>query len=214
MAQMPPLQYGSRSPDGQWWWDGAAWQPVPPVAPPGSPAAAPGGTALPPPPAYAPPGYAPPVAYGQRIPGNQRSIGLCILLEIVTIGIYGYVWVYRTQNEVKRYSGIGVGAVLGLVIFLVISPVTFFIVPSEVRQMHEQAGRPSPVRGILGLWILLPLIGPIIWFVKVQGALNHFWASLGAPASGQTVATAGAPPTLPPPPGPPPGVAPPPPPSA
>jgi hypothetical protein len=26
-----PRAYGLRSPDGQWWWDGGQWQPVPPA---------------------------------------------------------------------------------------------------------------------------------------------------------------------------------------
>ena len=69
-------------------------------------------------------------------------------------------------------------------VYLVISPVTYFIVPSEVRYMYEDLdGGTSPVRGITGLWILLPLLGSIIWFVKVQGALNRYWQSKGvAPA--------------------------------
>src|SRR5262249_52697774 len=81
------------------------------------------------------------------------------------------------------YSNNGVGGVLGLVIYILISPVTYFIVPSEVRYMYEDLdGQKSPVRGIYGLWFLLPLIGSIIWFVQVQGALNRYWESKGAPA--------------------------------
>ena len=185
MAQMPPLQYGSRSPDGQYWWDGSAWQPVPAGAQvaPTYPAA-----------------YAPAVSGARGVPGQQRSIGTSILLAIITIGIYTYVWVYKTQNEIKRYSGIGVGGVLGLVIYFVLSPATFFVVPSEVRQMYEANGRQSPVRGTTGFWVLLPLIGPIVWFVKVQGALNNFWASVGAPGAGMAAPAApSTPPSAPPP---------------
>ena len=69
--------------------------------------------------------------------GETRSIGLSILWFILTLGIYGIYWVYKTQEEVKRYSGHGIGGVLGLVIYIVISPVTFFVVPSEVRYMYE-----------------------------------------------------------------------------
>jgi hypothetical protein len=113
-------------------------------------------------------------------PGETRSIGLSILLAIVTLGIYAIYWTYKTQEEIKRYSGNGVGGVLGLVIYILISPVTFFIVPSEVRYMYEDLdGQTSPVRGITGLWILLPLAGPIVWFVMVQGALNRYWQSKG-----------------------------------
>ena len=113
--------------------------------------------------------------------GETRSIGLSILWAILTLGIYTFVWTYKTQEEIKRYSGNGVGGVIGLVIYILISPVTFFIVASEVRYMYEDLdGQKSPVRGIYGLWFLLPLIGHIIWFVQVQGALNRYWESKGA----------------------------------
>ena len=122
-------------------------------------------------------------AQQQRGPvGNTRSIGLSILWFVLTLSIYGIVWTYKTQEEVKRHSGNGIGGVLGLVIYILISPVTFFIVPSEVRYMYEDLdGQKSPVRGVTGLWFLLPLIGSIVWFVKVQGALNRYWESKGAP---------------------------------
>ena len=76
-------------------------------------------------------------AHRERGPvGNTRSIGLSILWAVLTLGIYTIIWTYKTQEEVKRYSGNGVGGVLGLVIYIVISPVTFFIVPSEIRYMY------------------------------------------------------------------------------
>jgi Domain of unknown function (DUF4234) len=121
-------------------------------------------------------------AVAERGPvGNTRSIGLSILWTILTLGIYTLVWTYRTQDEIKRYSGNGVGGVLGLVIVILISPITYFIVPSEVRYMYEDLdGGESPVRGWTGLWLLLPIVGMFVWFFKVQGALNRYWESKGA----------------------------------
>jgi hypothetical protein len=114
--------------------------------------------------------------------GNTRSIGLSILWAVLTLGIYTFIWTYKTHDEIKRYSGNGVGGVVGLVIYIVISPVTFFVVPSEVRYMYEDLdGGHSPVSAIYGLWFLLPLIGPLIWFIQVQGALNRYWEGKGAP---------------------------------
>lgn len=168
MAQMPP-GYGTRSPDGRWWWDGRAWQPVP-VPPPGVPGGTPRWVASP---AYG--------ATGQ--PGEVRSIGLSILLAIVTLGIYTYVWVYKTHAEIKRFSGVGVGGGLGLLLYIVLHPVTWFLVPSEVREMYDMRGMHSPVRGVTGLWILLPVVGAFVWFVKVQGALNRFWIAV-TPSAG------------------------------
>jgi hypothetical protein len=114
--------------------------------------------------------------------GNTRSIPLSILWAVLTLGIYTFIWTYKTQEEIKRYSGNGIGGVLGLVIYILLAPVTFFVVPSEVRYMYENLdGERSPVSGIYGLWFLLPLIGGLIWFIQVQGALNRYWQGKGAP---------------------------------
>lgn len=113
--------------------------------------------------------------------GETRSVWLSILWFVLTLGIYSFYWVYKAHEEIKRYSGNGTGGVLGLVIWILIPFVTWFVVPSEVRYMYEDLdGGRSPVRGIWGLWLLLPIIGNFVWFIKVQGALNDYWISKGA----------------------------------
>jgi hypothetical protein len=113
--------------------------------------------------------------------GKPRGIGFAILITIVTLGIYSLYWVFKTEDEVKEHSGQGVGGVIGLVIWIVVSIVTWFLIPSEVGKMYKADGREAPFSGWLGLWFLLPLIGWIVWFVKVQGALNRYWESKAAP---------------------------------
>lgn len=125
----------------------------------------------------APTAYAVPGTPG--LPGKPRSIGVAILLAIVTLGIYAVVWVYKTHSEIKSASGLGVGGGLGLVIYLFANPVTYFLLPSEVGKMYNAAGRPNPVSGQTGFWLLLPGVGQLVWFIKVQGALNRFWTSRG-----------------------------------
>jgi hypothetical protein len=181
MAQQPP-PYGSRSSDGRWWWDGQVWQPVPPPPPAYSQAPLYGQAPMYGQPfTYGPPGYGQPGGAWLRgpvgPPGRQRSIGVSILLSIVTLGIYNYFWTFMTQDEIKRYSGLGVGGGIGLLIYFFVSPATWFLVPSELAQMYAMSGARSPVRGLTGFWILLPLAGPFVWFIKVQGALNAFWAT-------------------------------------
>ena len=118
---------------------------------------------------------------GNRGPlGQQRGIGFGILLFIVTLGIYSLYWVFKTQDEVKEHSGQGVGGVLGLVIFIVVSIVSWFLIPSEIGKMFKQDGRLAPFTGWTGLWLLLPIIGAFVWFIKIQGALNRYWESKGS----------------------------------
>lgn len=110
--------------------------------------------------------------------GQERRPLAVIFFSIITLGIYYLVWVYKSQEEIKEHSGQGIGGVLGLVVALVAGFVTPFVIPSEVRKMYERDGKVSPVSGWTGLWAtlgLLILIGPIVWLVKVQRALNRYW---------------------------------------
>jgi hypothetical protein len=121
--------------------------------------------------------------------GQPRGIGFAILMAIITFGIYSLYWVFKTQEEVKEHSGIGIGGVLGLVVYLVVSPVTWFLIPSDVGKLFKADGREAPFTGWTGLWLLLPIVGAFVWFIKVQGALNRYWESKSATATASAVAT-------------------------
>ena len=82
--------------------------------------------------------------------GQPRGIGFGILLFIITLGIYGLYWVYKTQEEMKQHTGDGLGGVLGLVVWILISPVSAFVIPSEVGNMYKRAGKEPPVSGWTG----------------------------------------------------------------
>lgn len=110
--------------------------------------------------------------------GNKRGIGFGILLFIITFGIYGLYWAYKTQEELKLRTGDGLGGVLGLVVWILIGAVSAFVIPSEIGKMEAKDGRTSSVTGWTGLWLFpfgIFLIPAIVWFVKVQGALNRSW---------------------------------------
>ncbi|MBN2621818.1 MAG: DUF4234 domain-containing protein [Acidimicrobiales bacterium] len=168
--------------------DDAPGPPSDPTPPEGAPPPPPQGDAPPPPAAgQQSGGYPPPAGYGQpggvvppEIGGVFYSTGLVILLTIVTCGVWGAVWSYRTGEDLKNYNREGLGGVVTLVVALLLSPVIMFTIPNEIEKMYQRDGRQSPVTTLWGLWFLLPLIGPIVWYVKVQQALNDFWLSKGA----------------------------------
>jgi hypothetical protein len=117
--------------------------------------------------------------------GNRRGVGFGILMFIVTLGFYSWYWAYKTQEEVKQHSGQGIGGVLGLVIWILLNPVSAFVIPSEIGTMYRTDGRESPVTGWTGLWLFpfgFLIVTAIVWFVKVQGALNDYWEAKGVPA--------------------------------
>jgi hypothetical protein len=118
--------------------------------------------------------------------GQPRGIGFAILLFIITLGIYGLYWVYKTQEEMKQHTGEGLGGVLGLVVWILVSAVSAFVIPSEVGKMYERAGKTPPVTGWTGLWLFpfgIFIIPAIVWFVKIQGSLNRYWEEAAGSAA-------------------------------
>ena len=121
--------------------------------------------------------------------GQPRGVAFVIIITIITVGIYSLYWVYKTCEEMKQHTGDGLGGVLSLVIWLVVSPVMAFVIPSEIATMYKKDGREPPVSGWTGLWLFpfgILLIPAIVWYVKVQRALNRYWESkapAGAPAA-------------------------------
>jgi hypothetical protein len=110
--------------------------------------------------------------------GKPRGIGFGILLYIVTIGFYSLYWVFKTEEEMKHHTGDGLGGVLGLVIWILLHPVMAFVIPSEIGKMYAKDGQQPPMTGWTGLWLFpgwVLIIPAIVWFVKVQGALNRYW---------------------------------------
>ncbi len=134
----------------------------------------------------APASYAAPAPYGAApmagAPGKIRGTGMCILLAFVTFGIYSWVWFYKTHDEMKRHSGTGIGGALALLLAAFVGVVMPFLTSSEVGGLYERAGQQKPVSGATGLWYfpgVFILVGPLVWFIKTNGALNAYWRSQG-----------------------------------
>lgn len=156
--------------------DHSAGQASAPTAPPAGPSH------------YAPAtaGYAPvprsAAAHGAPV-GKIRGTGVCILLMFVTFGIYSLVWYYQTHSEMKRHSGQGIDGGIALILAFFVGFVMPYITSSEVGNLYQQRGQAKPVSGATGLWYLpgmFLIVGPLVWFIKTNGALNSYWRSVGA----------------------------------
>jgi membrane-bound metal-dependent hydrolase YbcI (DUF457 family) len=137
---------------------------------------------MPPPPT---PAFAPSAAVavaGSGPVGKPRSIGLIILLTIVTLGIWTLIWSFQNGKELKNHAKTGVGGVGYLVITLLISPLTMFLMAGEVEQLYRREGKEPPITTIWGLWFLLPIVGLFIWYIRIQKSINEYWVAHGAPA--------------------------------
>lgn len=111
--------------------------------------------------------------------GVPRSIPKQVLLSVVTFGLYGVYWAYRSHEDVYLHSGSGINGLIGALIYVFVGVITLFLLPIEIKRMYEQDSRTSPVGPATAFWVLLFAIP---WYVKCQGALNQYWISKGAVA--------------------------------
>jgi Domain of unknown function (DUF1707)/Domain of unknown function (DUF4234) len=115
--------------------------------------------------------------------GQVRTTGLQMLLFVVTFGIWGYVYFFQTHDEMKRHTGDGIGGVLALLLAVLFWMASPFLLSHEVGRLYERRGQRKPVSALTGLWFfpgIFLLVGPVIWFVLTNRALNAHWRSLGA----------------------------------
>ncbi|WP_081788743.1 DUF4234 domain-containing protein [Candidatus Blastococcus massiliensis] len=164
-----------------------------PAPPPPSPDAGQGaeqpqpyGAPPPPPPGYGQAMPAPPAWSQYAAPsgalGKRRPTGMTILLFLITFGIWGLIYYFQTHEEMKRHTGEGLGGIVALVIAVVFGLVSPFLLSNEVGKLYERRGQAPPVSALTGLWVfpgIFILVGPFIWFVKTNNALNSYWESQG-----------------------------------
>ena len=97
--------------------------------------------------------------------GETRSVGLSVLWLILTLGIYGIYWVYKTQEEVKRDSGTASAASSAS---SSTSSSRQCSSSSSVRKAHMYKGLDggqSPVRGIRPCRSCSQSPGPVVYDV-------------------------------------------------
>ena len=119
-------------------------------------------------------------------------------LTIITLGIYGFYWFYKVNEEIKRYTGdetISPSRSLLAVIpgFLLIVPpfIAYYNTANHVMRLQERHGIASQISPVL-----VVILGLVIWIgmaAYVQEHLNRVWDAA-------TTQRAGAAPPPPPPP--------------
>ncbi len=105
--------------------------------------------------------------------GKVRNPVAVILLTLVTLGIYEIIFNYCTFEELKNWRG------MLYLLFQFLFPIPLialpWLIPAYVGRMYAEDQREKPIPGVTGFWTLLPIIGSIVWLVKVQNNLNRFW---------------------------------------
>jgi len=111
--------------------------------------------------------------------GEERGVGFAIVMTLVTLGIYGLYWLYKSFDEVKKHRGEGMSGIVGLLSCFIL--LGYFKLGQYIGRMYRAEGTENPpVSGPSGLWIFVPYVGTFIYIAKIQGALNSYWKAKGS----------------------------------
>ena len=118
-------------------------------------------------------------AIGERAYGiEQRNIVVCILLSIVTCGIYMYYWIYKISEELKQLSGDDSMPDGGIAILLTLVTCGIYLIywHYKMGQACDQAkGDPNGNSAIL--YMVLGLLGlGIVSYCLEQNTINELVA--------------------------------------
>ena len=101
---------------------------------------------------------------------KQRNIVVCILLSLVTCGIYGIYWMIVLNDETNALSG-RQGTSGGLVFLF--SLIWMYQMGNAVETLHDQHGEPRGSAPVV--YLLLSLFGlGIVAYALLQNELNKY----------------------------------------
>lgn len=109
---------------------------------------------------------------------QKRSVATCIILSIVTCGIYGLYWVYCLQEDIRTATGDaslpsgGMVILLSLVTCGIYSLYWMFITGQRIDDLRVQRGMAASNLGLI--YLLLSVFGfSIVSYALAQNELNN-----------------------------------------
>lgn len=108
---------------------------------------------------------------------KNRNIALCIILTLVTCGIYGLYWFVCLTEDTNTISGEqGTSGVVALILTIVTGSIYGFYwaykCGEKIDIAHQKNGEPSGNGGIL--YLILFFFGGIIAYALIQNEINKF----------------------------------------
>jgi hypothetical protein len=102
---------------------------------------------------------------------EKRNIGTCIVLSIVTCGIYAIFWAIKMLKEAVQVKDQNDDGTLEIVLGILLCPVGFFMAEKKLAEGCAARGIPHEDRSIL--YLVLGLIGlGIVDYAMMQSDLN------------------------------------------
>ncbi len=113
---------------------------------------------------------------------TNRNIGICILLSVITCGIYTYVWLYQLAEDLKKATGDANATSGGMVVLLSIVTCGIYLW-YWLYKAGEQVNAAKTTRGVATdsnlsiIYLVLGIFGfSLISLCLIQNELNKMTA--------------------------------------
>ena len=110
---------------------------------------------------------------------KRNIIGVWLGLPLITLGIYHYVWIYKLNNEARRYlrddsirPAMSVLAFIPGAILIVPPFIAIYRLGQRIARMEEAAGLQARVEPVLGLVLSFVFGSHALYY---QSHLNAIW---------------------------------------
>lgn len=101
---------------------------------------------------------------------RHRSLGIMVVLTIITFGLYFLYWTVSFQMELKQKTNEGFGGLGHLIMILITFGIYYIYWNYKVGERLEKMGRPN--NGILYLILILLAVGWLNPFLMQSEANN------------------------------------------
>jgi Domain of unknown function (DUF4234) len=119
------------------------------------------------------------VVIGNQEYKKRNVVGVWLGLPLITFGIYSYVWIYKVNDEARRFLGDdSIRPALSVLAFipgslLIIPPfVAIYRLGKRIARMEAAAGSPNRAEPVVGL-VLGFIFG--LYSLYYQDHLNGLW---------------------------------------
>lgn len=89
---------------------------------------------------------------------EKGSLGIQVVLSVVTFGLYAYYWMYKTAQQLDEGTDADINPILALIPFI-----QFWVVAKGGEAVTDQSQ--------MILFILFLVFGPAAWFL-IQSGIN------------------------------------------
>lgn len=108
---------------------------------------------------------------------KEKNIALCIILSLVTCGIYGLYWFVTLTDDVNTISGDqGTSGVMALVLTIITCGIYglywAYKCGEKIDKAHQNHGEAASNGGVL--YLILYIFGGIIAYALIQNEVNKF----------------------------------------